>query len=238
MNLKYLQEPFEEDELEHRIGQCGETNGKVWALALTYVSARAVQDRLDNVCGPHGWKVSYSTMTGEQLQPGIVAKISIKIGDEWVSKEDGADQSHEDPFKGGLSGAFKRAGSCWGAGRYLYKLEATFVDIVEKGTKGSKRGQTKDKKVFYWIPPKIPSWALPKKENKGATEGSFPDLSQKKFTIGQYSGKTYGEVLKTDSAQDYKYAKELHKKIAAGLTNFSPEYFGYHEFAANEGVFG
>lgn len=164
MNLQDLKEPFEEDELEHRIGQCGESNGKIWAMSLTYVSARAIQDRLDKVCGPENWKVEYESLDTERLAPGIKCILSIKIANEWVSKQDGADQSEMDPFKGGLSGAFKRAGSTWGVGRYLYSLESTFADIVEKDIKGAKKGKTKEGKTFYWKPKPTPAWALPKKK--------------------------------------------------------------------------
>ena len=84
--------------------------------------------------------------------------ISIKIGDEWVCKWDGADETDIEKIKGGLSGAMKRAGVQWGIGRYLYNLDATWAVIGDKGQFSAK---TKDGTWFKWSPPALPLWALP-----------------------------------------------------------------------------
>lgn len=157
MNLKKLSDPFREDEVEFRLAQCGESGSDVWAQCLAYITSRAIMDRLDDVCGPENWKVSY-----EFHDKGVVCNLSIRIGDEWVTKQDGAEQTNIEAFKGGISGALKRAGSVWGMGRYLYCLEAGWAEIVPKNTKGANYGKTKSGKVFYWIPPQLPDWALPK----------------------------------------------------------------------------
>jgi hypothetical protein len=113
-------------------------------------------DRLDAVCGPQNWKVDY-----QFLPNGVLCLLSIKVGDEWITKVDGAECTDIEPFKGGISSALKRAGSAWGMGRYLYSLESGFVTIVEKNTEGAKYGKTKEGDVFYWIPPALPPWAIP-----------------------------------------------------------------------------
>lgn len=166
MNLEDLKLPFEESEIEWRIGRCGENNGKRWATCLAYISARAIQDRLDKVCGPENWRVDYETIDSQRLTPGLFCGLSIRINNEWIEKVDGADQSDTEPFKGGISNAFKRSGSVWGIGRYLYGLEEGFSEIVEKNTEGAKYAKTKDNKIFYWRPPKLPSWAIPQKNKE------------------------------------------------------------------------
>jgi len=158
MNFKNLSAPFHPNDIEWRISRCGVgAGGKVWARCLAYVNARAVMARLDEVCGPGGWQVSYNVVPGA----GMIARLSIKVGDEWVTKEDGADPTDIEAFKGGLSSALKRAGAAWGIGRYLYLLEEDFAVIVNQNDDGARWGQTKDKKDFYWLPPALPAWAMP-----------------------------------------------------------------------------
>ena len=184
MNLQNLALPFEEDEIEWRIAQCGvKGNGQIWATCLAYVSARAIMNRLDEVCGPENWKVGYRFEGG-----GVIAQLGIKIcrnkKDEtgtphsdytsWVFKEDGADNTEIEPFKGGLSSALKRAGSVWGIGRYLYGLETGFCQITED-KRGAKFGKTKEGKAFYWLPPALPQWALPKGKKASGPPSIAPD---------------------------------------------------------------
>lgn len=160
--LARLREPFHIDEVEFRLSQCGEKNGGgVWAQCLAYISARAIQDRLDEVCGPNGWKVAYEFVGTK----GVICNLSILCGNEWVTKQDGAEMTDIESFKGGISSALKRAGSAWGMGRYLYGLDSFFATIVQdRNTKNAQYGKTKNGTVFYWTPPELPAWALPKNQ--------------------------------------------------------------------------
>lgn len=88
------------------------------ALALAYLDARDVMDRLDEVCGPGGWR---NTVT-ETPKGRLIATIEIKVGDEWIGKTDGAGDTAVEGEKGGISDALKRAAVLWGVGRYLYRL--------------------------------------------------------------------------------------------------------------------
>lgn len=102
-------------------------NGK--AMALAYIDARDVMDRLDAVCGMDGWQCKYSHANGK-----TVCDIGIKIG-EWIWKADGAGDSDIEAEKGALSDAFKRAAVRWGIGRYLYSLSCPWVpcEVNDKG---------------------------------------------------------------------------------------------------------
>src|SRR4029077_19002535 len=54
------------------------------ALALAYVDARVIQDRLDDVLGVEGWQDDY-----ECLEDGsVVCRLRLRLGDEWVTKVD------------------------------------------------------------------------------------------------------------------------------------------------------
>jgi|SRR6185369_6513624 len=229
MNLKELKKPFSTSDVEWRLAQCGETNGKVWAVCLAYIQARAVMDRLDDVAGPENWSVNYS-----HLPNGVMCNLSIKVNDDWIIKSDGAEETDIEAFKGGISSALKRAGSAWGIGRYLYGLESGFAQIVEKGTKGALSGKTKEGKWFYWLPPQLPSWALPQNEpNKNITpikqtkpaedKPSQADIDELKLlakkhhwqleTVVAYTAKTYGKAKPSDLPQDQ--FKMLCKAIAS-----------------------
>ena len=149
MNLKRLAEPFPERDVEWRIGQVGKNGKGPWAKVLAYISNRAVQQRLDDVCGPENWQNEYKPGPSG----GVVCGLSIRCNGEWVTKWDGAENTDIESIKGGLSDSMKRAAVQWGIGRYLYDLEEGWADINENGSH-----YTKD---FRWDPPRLPSWALP-----------------------------------------------------------------------------
>jgi hypothetical protein len=159
--LAALSEPFPEDRIEWRIGRSWNKEGKIGATCLAYIDSRAGYDRLDEVVGCENWKDEYEFIPGNP--GGVLCRLSIRIGVEWITKVDGASATHFEGFKGGISAAFKRAASKWGVGRYLYGLEEGFVTVAINKEKGAFY-QAKSEKCpsFYWFPPGLPNWALPK----------------------------------------------------------------------------
>lgn len=126
MNLSDLHLPFPATEIEWRVGS---TNGeKTKGLALAYLTARHVMERLDAVCGPENWQDRY-----EFHGPRTVCYLSIRVGAEWVTKADGAGDSDVEAEKGAISDALKRAAVKWGIGRYLYDLGNIWVDLEPAG---------------------------------------------------------------------------------------------------------
>ncbi len=103
------------------------------ALALAYLDARDVQDRLDEVCTPGGWRNAVI----ETAKGRILSTIEIKIDGEWIGKCDGAGDTAVEGEKGGISDAFKRSAVLWGIGRYLYRLPNVWApcEINEKDGK-------------------------------------------------------------------------------------------------------
>lgn len=120
--------PFAAEEIDWRIGS---TSGdKTKGMALAYMDARAVMDRLDGVCGPDGWQCNYT--------PGVNGSIICNIGvrmpaGEWIWKADGAGATDVEGEKGMLSDALKRAAVRWGIGRYLYEMKSPWVAIEKRG---------------------------------------------------------------------------------------------------------
>jgi hypothetical protein len=118
------------------------------ALALAYVDARAIQDRLDDVVGVGGWQDEY-----ECLPDGsVVCKLQVRLGSEWVTKTDVGGQSEQpdegDRRKAAFSDALKRAAVKFGIGRYLYRLPQQWCDYDAH-------------KRQFARTPTLPAWALP-----------------------------------------------------------------------------
>lgn len=166
-----LKAKFKQENLETRILQSGVTkDGKVWAKLAFYLDARAVQDRLDEACGMGGWKQLVNP-----LDKGVLCTLSIKFGDEWVGKQDGAEYTDVEGFKGGISDALKRAAVHFGIGRYLYEIKDTFAEVVMTRPANTKEyNYVKESKnkfgdvvpQFWWKAPKLPAQYLPEVESK------------------------------------------------------------------------
>ncbi len=126
IDLTALAAPFSPASVSWRVGST--TADKTKGMALAYLDARDVMDRLDAVCGPGGWQATYPH-AGQKT----VCSIGILCGEHWVWKSNGAGDSDIEAEKGALSDAFKRAAVLWGIGRYLYNLQSPWVEIETRG---------------------------------------------------------------------------------------------------------
>lgn len=151
-----LETPFSPSEIKWRVvcrGQRGR-RGKV----LPYADPRAYTDRLNQLFTPSGWSRIYNMaalpnivkeingrefVTGKVLM-GCVLTIP-RLGSHTGTGEEWADA--EMAVTSAEAQAFKRACSCFGLGRYLYRISGRWVDLDRRG-----------------IPmrlPALPYWALP-----------------------------------------------------------------------------
>jgi len=94
------------------------TNDGAKALALAYLDARDVMDRLDDAVGPANWRDSYE----ETAKGRLLCTLEVRVDGEWIAKSDGAGSTDVEGEKGAISDALKRAAVKWGIGRYLYDL--------------------------------------------------------------------------------------------------------------------
>lgn len=85
-------------------------------LMLAYVTARYVQDTLDDIVGPANWQTVFTPLVGGAVE----CALSINIDGEWITKKDVGVPSTIEPEKGAFSDAFKRAAVHWGIARDLY----------------------------------------------------------------------------------------------------------------------
>lgn len=122
-DFSVLRAPLSPEEIEWKIISA---KGGVTTIA-PYTTARAVMERLDRAFGPEGWEVRYTPIrVGDQ--EGVLCSLRVKIGGEWVEKQDVSPLSDIEPLKGGVSGALKRAATAWGIGRELYTYPRVLIE--------------------------------------------------------------------------------------------------------------
>jgi hypothetical protein len=149
-----LAEPFEVREVKFK-PQMVKANR---CMAMAYIDARLVQDRLDEVLGVENWGDTY------QLLPdgSVVCRLRCKLGGRWITKTDVGSPSEQpdqgDRLKAAFSDALKRAAVKFGIGRYLYRLSAQWVDYDPV-------------KKQIVSPPQLPAFAIPKAKAPGAPQG-------------------------------------------------------------------
>ncbi len=174
MDIKKIQrllaDPFEAHDIEWRVQQSGVSgSSKPWVMVIPYITNRAIQQRLDDVVGINGWKNEFKEATSGK---GYLCGLSIRFGDEWITKWDGSEYTQVEALKGALSGSMKRTAVQFGIGRYLYSLDTEFATCnpvesrfkangefisipLNKSNKGGPRMNAE------WFPPILPDWALP-----------------------------------------------------------------------------
>ena len=169
-DLKKLSDPFSMEDIEWLI--TATTKDKTKGLAVPFITARAVQARLDEVVGPTMWKNNFTEWkTGAQLCEILIYDEAL---DQWIGKIDGSGDTDIEGTKGGLSSAFKRCAAMWGIGRYLYFLDGVWVEIEQQGNS-------------YRIKPNqvitLPGWALP----GGTGKPGIKDATQPTVTTRGYN---------------------------------------------------
>lgn len=200
---------------------------KTRALAVAYIDARDVMDRLDQIVGSFNWQVRHEQASG-QLITGLA--LQHPATGEWIWKYDvgfvgGSDSENEDDqvkaIKGTASDGLKRAAVLWGIGRYLYSLPKTWV-----GFDPDKRQLTET--------PTLPAWARPAAERSGnganghgATDANSLTLAEARAVVapeGKVKGKTLGDLdrqtWQTIAGEHYKPATpegQRFKQAAAFL---------------------
>ena len=216
-----LAEPFPADDIEWRVQSSGKRDNKVWARVLAYVTSRAVQDRLDAVCGVGNWRNEFTTGPGGGVLCGISIRVTHEDGtSEWVTKYDGSENTDIEAVKGGLSGAMKRAAVQWGIGRYLYNLPAGWAQIETDKKKALHSDKLKEgKEWFHWNPPALPPWALP----EGAAAAPQKPIAAPKGSNGT-PPPTNGPITDADLKRLASHAK-AHDIAPAIVTKLAEERF-------------
>jgi hypothetical protein len=159
-DLKRLSDFFAPEDLEFKPITISKKSTPNKGLAAAYITARAIMDRLDAVCGPENWRNEFRAGPDGGVLCGISIRVRIDYDPalipmgshredewEWVTKWDGAENTDIEAVKGGLSSAMRRAAVQWGIGRYLYDLPQQWVPVDDRGR--------------FTEPPRIPPQFLP-----------------------------------------------------------------------------
>lgn len=136
MDLTKLKAEFPREAIHWRAQSVTKDGSK--AMALAYLDARDVMDRLDEVCGQNYWQDEYTCLSNSTM----ICRIGICAG-EWVWKSDGAGKTDVEAEKGQISDAFKRAAVKWGIGRYLYDMPTIWVPCESRENGKDRYGNTK-----------------------------------------------------------------------------------------------
>ena len=197
MNIQEISEKlkayFPEENIKWRI--TATTQDKTKGLAVPYIDTRAIQNRLDDILGIDGWKVSY-----RPIDDGFICSLSLKLNNEWITKEDGANLTDYEKIKGGISGAFKRAASSgYGIGRYIYNIEPKWVLV-----KRQNNSYVPNEKIS------LPSAYLPK------TKESLDPYLDLKMTVGKYQNQSLKEIIQEDP-QYLNYILKKSDKVSEQL---------------------
>lgn len=199
---------------------------KTRALAVPFVDARDIAERLDAVVGAFGW---------QRVHSGASVGIGIKHPEtgEWIWKYDvgfvgGEDSEKEDAqikgIKGTASDSFKRAAYMWGIARYLYKFPKQWLAWDD------------DKRTFKTAP-QIPAWALPAQDKSNGAQAQTAQaesmtavqranliaLYEKLHGVkGEAAVKGLGEVFANEfkhsgKTASFEEAKRLEAKLTAEL---------------------
>jgi hypothetical protein len=147
-DIKLLFSEFPKDAISWRAQSVTKDGSK--AMALAYIDARDVMDRLDQAIGAADWQDRY-----EFHGSRTICYLSIRVEGEWITKADGAGDSDVEAEKGAISDALKRAAVKWGIGRYLYALDAPWVPCETAEWNGKKQWKkwTADPWNFVKLPP-------------------------------------------------------------------------------------
>lgn len=212
---------FPETDIQWKPDRFVKTQNGLKAIMLAFVDNRAIQERLDDVCGPGNWRNSFQRWGTK----GVLCSLEIRFeredgSDCWTGKTDGADETDIEATKGGLSSSMKRAASQWGIGRYLYSFPDAWLDAVERnGRKMLKNWGEKPRVPAAFLPggqpeqprpepqpepqqgqqPPASAQAEPSREEvRGAPQHSEaqqtsgdPDWLNEDFKFGKHKGKTW-----------------------------------------------
>lgn len=151
-----LEVPFDPAEIKWKVMRTAQ-NGRRGVI-LPYADPRAYTDRLNQLFTASGWTRTYTISTVPSLTRVDAGKVIVtskvlvatavtihRFGSHTGTGEEWADR--ENAMTAADAQAFKRACSCFGLGRYLYRFDEIWVTL-------NRRGQPTTLPI-------LPQWALP-----------------------------------------------------------------------------
>jgi hypothetical protein len=195
--MKALAAPFEASEVKFKPAVVSGNR----ALALAYVDARVIQDRLDEVLGVVGWQDDY-----ECLPDGsVVCRLRIRVGSEWLTKVDVGGPSEQpdegDRRKAAFSDSLKRAAVKFGVGRYLYRLPSQWVDYDPQ-------------KRQFVKPPRVPDSALPVRRESPPVPATAAKKQPAARPAAKAGAKVAGHTLPANGAELQRRLQDYDARLS------------------------
>ena len=188
-----LAEPFDPTEVRFKPAVVSGNR----SLALAYVDARVVQNRLDQVLDVDGWQDDYECLA----DGSVVCRLRLRMGDDWITKVDVGGPSEQpdggDRLKAAFSDALKRAAVKFGVGRYLYRLPTQWMDYDPQ-------------RRHFLKTPTLPAWALP--GNKGHSSDRSAGREQ---PVRKMPAKMAGHSVPANGAELQRRLYDYDARLAA-----------------------
>jgi hypothetical protein len=192
-----LAAPFDPAEIRFKPGAVAGNR----ALALAYVDARAIQNRLDQVLGVDGWQDDYDCLP----DGSVVCRLRLRVGGEWITKVDVGGPSEQpdggDRLKAAFSDALKRAAVKFGVGRYLYRLPRQWVDYDPQRRQFARS-------------PLLPAFALPAQE-LAVKPAESPPPAPKAAASRKPAAKMAGHTLPASGAELQRRLYDYDARLTA-----------------------
>ena len=219
---------FDESKLKWRVQSAGIKEGRPWAKVMPYMSARMVQERLDEVFGFDGWQTEFKDIGNGN----VICKLSIwsEKRNCWVVKEDGTSEDKDssfqgDTFKSAISSAFKRvAANGFGIGRYLYDIKPEYAECSLEKKDGFEYQKIKDGAIYWKAKVNIQS---PTKQKEEPVEPLiFHKLDSAKQKPKQvYDNGIYRDLTEDELPMNPGFLRTLKKEIINRYSDKSDEMF-------------
>jgi hypothetical protein len=188
---------------------------KTRALAVPYIDARTVMDRLDQVVGPGNWSDTYRLARpvragdGEFAVECTLTLFAVCKSDVGTADEDD-DGSQASLSKSAYSDALKRAAVKWGIGRYLYRVSRQWVGY------DAARKQLAET-------PELPAWALPGGNGSTNTARERPNSKDNGRVKGKSAAQPVTAPTHDENSSELEHARAT--VLPFGTRNH-PEYKG------------
>lgn len=222
---------FDGSKLKWRVQSAGIKEGRPWAKIMPYMSARMVQERLDEVFGFDGWQTEFKDIGNGN----VICKLSVwsEKRNCWITKEDGTSEEKDsafqgDTFKSAISSAFKRvAANGFGIGRYLYDTKPEYAECSLEKKEGYEYQKIKDGVIY--LKPKISkanTQAPPVSKTEAVEKMEFHKIDNPKQAERQvYDNGAYRSLTEDERPMNKGFLRTLMKEINSNYENRTTEIY-------------
>lgn len=208
--LEKLSKPLLANQIDFRIQSI---NKGGYATILAYKDARVDISRLNEVCGPLGWKREHC-----RDNHNCIVSIYDCCHNQWVSKEDTGTESFTEKEKGLASDSFKRACFNWGIGIELYDFPLISVKLKDNEweNQNGKPKQTWNLKLREW------KWFVQHCEGKPSYIAARDEANTARFEWGEFDKVSLSSAIR-DHWEEINDIKEAiaNERYEDAKTNFS-----------------